>query len=85
MYPLDDPIIGQASLSLLALCLSAVASSIRIFGDEQVEFKRESATGISTGAYYLGKSISHLATIFTAPAVFLFAFTSLAGKRRPML
>jgi ABC-type multidrug transport system ATPase subunit len=78
MYPLDDPIIGQASLSLLALCLSAVASSIRIFGDEQVEFKRESATGISTGAYYLGKSISHLATIFTAPAVFLFAFTSLA-------
>ena len=80
MYPMDDPIIGQASLSILALSLAAIASSIRIFGDEQTEFKRESSTAISTGAYYLGKSISHLFIIVAAPAVFLFAFTSVAGK-----
>jgi len=77
-YPIDDPIPAQASLSCLALSLAAVASSMRVFGDEKIEFLRESGVGVSTGAYYIGKSISHLFIIIGAPAVFLFSFISLA-------
>jgi hypothetical protein len=43
--PADDPIPAAASLTSLALALSAVASSLRIFGDEQENFKRESSSG----------------------------------------
>ena len=56
--PLYDPIVGQASLSCLALALAAVASSLRIFGREKVVFGREATTGTSTEAYFLGRSVA---------------------------
>ena len=49
--PQSDPLSGQASITCLALALAAVASSLRIFGDETVTFRRESTSGLSTEAY----------------------------------
>lgn len=77
--PLYDPIIGQASLSCLALSLAAVASSLRVFGREKVVFGREATTGTSTEAYFLGRSVAHLPTIFLAPLLFCLMFTQLAS------
>jgi len=46
--PQFDPIVGQASLTCLALALAGVASSLRVFGTEKVVFRRETITGTST-------------------------------------
>lgn len=57
-FPLYDPLPGQASLTVLAVSLCAVASSkslqtksnisgLRVFGNEKPQFKRESSTGIN--------------------------------------
>ena len=49
--PQKDPLSGQASITCLSIALAAVASSLRIFGDERVTFRRESTSGLSTEAY----------------------------------
>ena len=49
--PAQDPFPGQASVTCLGLALAAVASTIRVFGDELVNFRRESESGLSTEAY----------------------------------
>lgn len=46
--PQFDPIVGQASLTCLALSLAGVASSLRVFGAEKVVFRRETSTGTSS-------------------------------------
>jgi hypothetical protein len=43
--------IGQASITCLSLALAAVASSMRIFGNEKVTFRREFQSGMSTEAF----------------------------------
>jgi ABC-type multidrug transport system ATPase subunit len=78
IVPLDDPLPGEASLSCLAVAMAAVASSMRVFGDEMASFRREAGVGLNTGAYYIGKSISHLPIVLLAPGVFLFAYAGLA-------
>eukprot|EP01119_Soliformovum_irregulare_P018968 TRINITY_DN5922_c0_g1_i1.p1 TRINITY_DN5922_c0_g1~~TRINITY_DN5922_c0_g1_i1.p1 ORF type:complete len:966 (-),score=184.84 TRINITY_DN5922_c0_g1_i1:909-3488(-) len=77
-FPAYDPIAPQASLSILAVSLCAVASSLRVFGSEKANFKRESASGASTEAYYFGKTLGHLPVIFVAPFLFLLPFYSMA-------
>lgn len=57
----------------------SVASSMRVFGAEMNMFDRESGVGLHTGAYYVGKTLSHLPIVVLAPGVFLFAFAGLAG------
>jgi hypothetical protein len=85
VMPLDDPLPSEASLTSLALALCAVASSLRIFGDERESFTRESSSGISTEAYYLGKSLAHLPVIFIAPLVFYLMYATFASKFRLFL
>jgi hypothetical protein len=77
--PVDDPLPGQATLTSLSLSLAAMASSLRVFGAERLEFTREQSSGSSTGAYYLGKSLSHLPVILISPLLFTLAFYPLAG------
>ena len=57
--PAQDPFPGQASITCLGLALAGVASSMRVFGDELVIFRRESEAGLSTEAYctYLALSL----------------------------
>lgn len=62
----------------MALALSAVASSLRVFGSEYVVLQREAAAGLSTEAYYLGKSLAHLPLCIACPFVFLLAFNCFA-------
>lgn len=81
--PVYDPIPGQASLTCLALSLCAVASSLRIFGSELTQFRRESSSGTSAEAYYLGKCLSHLPIIALAPYLFLLMFYSLGTVAAP--
>lgn len=81
--PSYDPIPGQASLTCLALSLCAVASSLRIFGSEITQFRRESSSGTSAEAYYLGKSLAHIPIIGLAPFLFLLMFYSLGTVAAP--
>lgn len=68
--PLDDPIGTIASLTCLSVALTAVASSLRVFGNEvrecisimnltdsmqRVVYWREASWGLDTVAYFLGK------------------------------
>jgi hypothetical protein len=77
--PLDDPVLSEVSLVCLALSLAAVTASQRIFGREKASFVRESMSGLSTEAYYVGKSLSHLSSTFIAPLVMLAVFYPLTN------
>lgn len=75
--PIDDPIGTIASLSCLSLSLTAVASSLRVFGSERVVFWRESSAGTNTLAYFLGKgTIAKCAQIDNLSPHFMFRFIS---------
>lgn len=77
--PVDDPLPGMAVLTCMALALSAMASSLRVFGTERLQFLRENSSGTLTEAYYLGKSFAHLVVICFVPLCFTLAFYPLAG------
>jgi ABC-type multidrug transport system ATPase subunit len=79
IVPIDDPLPGEASLSCLAVAMAAVASSMRVFGAEMPSFRREAGVGLNTGAYYIGKSLSHLPIVFAAPFAFLMSYGGLAA------
>lgn len=79
IVPIDDPLPGEASLSCLAVAMASVASSMRVFGAEMSSFRREAGVGLNTGAYYIGKSLSHLPIVFAAPGVFLMAYAGPAA------
>jgi len=82
LLPIDDPIGTIASLSCLSLALIAVASSLRVFAPEKVNFWREASTGAhSTIAYFLAKDLSFLPMILFSPAIFLGLFLSLVAMR----
>jgi len=84
-YPQNDPFPGQASLSILALSLCAVASSLRVFGAETAQLKREVSSGACTEAYYLGKSLAHMPIILVAPMLFIVIFYSLSIMKAPVI
>ncbi|XP_065186637.1 uncharacterized protein LOC135817389 [Sycon ciliatum] len=77
LVPRNDPLPGQSCVASLALALAAVSGSLRVFGAERTNFWRESSTGVSTLAYYLGKSIAHMPTIVIAPFMFLILYYQL--------
>lgn len=60
-----------------------MASSLRVFGSEKVVFRRETTTGTSTEAYFLGKNLAHLPTILLAPLMFLAMYYQLAHPLAP--
>eukprot|EP01125_Pyxidicula_operculata_P015123 TRINITY_DN5108_c0_g1_i1.p1 TRINITY_DN5108_c0_g1~~TRINITY_DN5108_c0_g1_i1.p1 ORF type:complete len:874 (-),score=87.48 TRINITY_DN5108_c0_g1_i1:150-2771(-) len=76
--PQDDPLTAMASLSLLTVSLCSVSYSINTFGREKTVFQRESQVGISSGAYYLGKSLANLPIAAVAPIIYLLSFGGLA-------
>ena len=55
--PQKDPFASQASVTCLAIALAAVASTMRVFGDETVAFRRESGAGLRTEAYCMSFSL----------------------------
>lgn len=81
LMPVDDPIFAMSSLTSLAVSLSAITSSMRIFGEEKEVFQRESRRGLITGAYYIGKSLAHLPIQLLAPLVFVYAFSALTNLK----
>lgn len=72
--PANDPIPAQATLSILSVALSAMTSSLRVFGNEHTVFLREQSSSVSTEAYYLAKCLGHLPVIVLAPTCFLLYF-----------
>jgi len=85
MMPMSDPVTGIAMLSILALSLTAVASSLRVFGSERVNFWREASSGINTLSYFLGKDVSQIPNMLIAPLIFETLYYSLVAPRSPFL
>lgn len=54
---------------------------MRIFGAERVVFWRESASGINTLAYFLGKDLSYIPNMLVAPLLFEALFYSITAPR----
>jgi hypothetical protein len=63
-----------ALMASLGLALVAVASSLRLFGDNKANFSREHASGLSSGAYYTGRTLAHLIVSVFAVLFFLLPF-----------
>lgn len=79
--PIDDPLINQASLIPLSMGLCAVMSSLSTFGDETLIFYRESLSGISPLAYFIGKNITQLPRIALTPLIFLSIYFTIYSPR----
>ena len=81
--PLSNPLVNLASLIPLALGLCSSMSSLTTFGvkTEQLMYKREKASGISTVAYFLAKMLEQMPNIILGPIVFLSIFFSLYSPR----
>jgi hypothetical protein len=77
-FPEDDVIMPLASLNALTMALCAIAYAIPVFGGEIAVFKRESSVGVSTGAYYIGKTAAHFLVSAFAPLIYLLSFGALA-------
>jgi len=69
----------------VSLSLTAVASSLRVFGSERIVFWREASTGTYTLAYYLGKDLAQIPFIVIAPLIFETLFYSLTVPRAQFL
>jgi hypothetical protein len=70
-------------LSSLALGLTGTQAAMRVFGAERAVFWRESASGISVSAYFLGKMTAFLVRMLTAPLFFLLLYYPLTAPRFP--
>ena len=77
--PQIDSLVPEALLVNLAIGLTALASSLRVFGPEKAVFWRESRTGMNTLSYFVGKLVSQIPQLFIAPFVFLMMFYPLAN------
>ncbi|KAG2383010.1 hypothetical protein C9374_004977 [Naegleria lovaniensis] len=82
-YPLNNPLINVASIVPLALGLCASMSSLSTFGtrQEQLVFKKERSSGLSTIAYFLAKNLEQLPNIVLGPLIFLSIFLCLYAPR----
>lgn len=80
LMSLSDDIFPRVGLmATLGLSLVAVASSLRVFGENKANFSREQASGLSTGAFYVGGSIGHLGVAMVATLGFLLPFHAILG------
>jgi len=68
----DDPYPPLSLMACMGLGLAAVTSSLRLFANKAV-FKRESRSGMSTEAHYVGRMMLHL--LVSIAATFLFSIT----------
>ena len=68
-------------LACLALGLTGMSMAMRVFGNERVQFWRESSAGVSVTAYFFGKITSFLVPMFAAPAFFLIFFYNMTNPR----
>jgi hypothetical protein len=69
--PQSDPIISNSQFVPLALGLIGVISSLRYFGVNKDNFKRENMEGLSTTAFYVAKSVFAILLSAATSAVFL--------------
>jgi len=80
----SDQILSRGSMTCIAMSLCAVASMIRVFGSERVEYWRE-ASGLSqpwhTIGYFIGKDLSMLPHMFLAPLIFNIVYLSVTTPR----
>ena len=66
----QDQILSRGSMSCIAMGLTAVASSIRVFGNERVVYLREASSlpqPYHSIAYFLAKDLSYLPNALIAP------------------
>ena len=71
-------------MTCIAMGLTGVASMIRVFGEERVQYWRE-ASGLSqpwhTIAYFFGKDLSMLPQMLLAPMVYCIVYLSITSPR----
>jgi len=79
--PLDDPVFTTASMMNLAMALTGVMASLKVFGKEKIVYARESQTGLSTFCYFWSKDISILPMNILAPWIFLVMYYTLLDPR----
>ena len=81
---LSDQILNRGSMTSIAMSLTAVASMIRVFGSERVEYWRE-ASGLPqplhTIGYFLGKDLAMVPHMLLAPLVFNVVYLSVTTPR----
>jgi ABC-type multidrug transport system ATPase subunit len=79
--PLDDPIFKVSSMMNLAMSLTGVMASLKVFGKEKVVFMRESQTGLSSLCFFWSKDLASLPLNIFAPWIFLVMYYTLIGPR----
>jgi ABC-type multidrug transport system ATPase subunit len=70
-HPQSDPIFSNSQLVPLALGLIGVISSLRFFGLNKSNFRRENMAAVSTTALYLAKTLVSILASSISAAVFL--------------
>ncbi|KAL9656626.1 hypothetical protein ABK040_002897 [Willaertia magna] len=71
MLPLSDKIAAFSSFIELSLAMIAIFRSLRVFGNEFNNFKRESYSGLSSWMYFIAKDICSFITIFFLSLFFI--------------
>lgn len=68
-------------LASLAIGLTGMQMSQRVFGAERLQFWREASAGVSISAYYWGKLLSFSPAIVMSPCFFLILFYNMTSPR----
>ena len=76
--PLQDMLPLITSMCGLVMALTGSIASLRIFGAVQVVYYRDRARGSSSLAFFMGRSLAHLPSIFMWPFAFLVVYYPLA-------
>lgn len=71
-------VVGVSFLISLCSSTTAVQQSLRVFGPTKLVFLRESASGLSWAAFFIGKNIAALFTLFLMPFLFSTFYWSIA-------
>ncbi|KAL6078973.1 ABC drug exporter AtrF [Balamuthia mandrillaris] len=74
LLPQADTISSQSMLTCLAIGLTAVATSLGVFGNERLVFWRESSSGMSETAYFIGKNLAGFFSITLPPLLYMAIF-----------
>eukprot|EP01122_Echinamoeba_exundans_P004415 TRINITY_DN1444_c0_g1_i2.p1 TRINITY_DN1444_c0_g1~~TRINITY_DN1444_c0_g1_i2.p1 ORF type:complete len:1867 (+),score=179.30 TRINITY_DN1444_c0_g1_i2:376-5976(+) len=72
--PQEDTYVLQFALLNMALGLTAIAGSLRTFGDEHVTFQRETRAGLNSFAFFLGKNLAAIPMLLVPPLIMLTIF-----------
>jgi len=83
---ISDQIVQRNAMALLGLSLAAVTSNIAIFRADRAVYLREAAElpqPRHTVAYFVGKDVSMLPTVFLGSLVFTFTYYVLGEQQAP--